>query len=374
MAARDECDSKGYWTSSGHVHMLADHACLPGRQAAVRPTLEGAIMRQRRRLGLLAAIVAALVIAGCGGGSSTGSQAGNGSSGNVTTVKLGYVPYADDAPAFLAQEKGIFRKHGLNVQFAPAANPTAVVAAMVSGQQQFGFVTDPVLINVNAQGTPLKCVSPVVGRQPSDPARDTTTLVAAKDSGINGVADLAGKKVAMVQLNSLNSLGVQALAEKAGIDHKSIQLIQIPFPQMPAALSQGRVQAAVIVAPFVQAAIAQGAKVITHPNQELFAGGTIVCFAALDRYIKDHEAQVTAFNAAMREAILYAKDHESEAKATLTKHMELTPEVAQKQVLQTDWNPTLDPATIDKIQGYMRQFGLLQKTIPANQMVWEGAL
>jgi NitT/TauT family transport system substrate-binding protein len=374
MAARDECDSKGYWTSSGRVHMLADHACLPGRQAAVRPTLEGAIMRQRRRLGLLAAIVAALVIAGCGGGSSTGSQAGNGSEGNVTTVKLGFVPYADDAPAFLAQEKGIFRKHGLNVQFAPAANPTAVVAAMVSGQQQFGFVTVPVLINVNAQGTPLKCVSPVVGRQPSDPARDTTTLVAAKDSGINGVADLAGKKVAMVQLNSLNSLGVQALAEKAGIDHKSIQLIQIPFPQMPAALSQGRVQAAVIVAPFVQTAIAQGAKVITHPNQELFAGGTIVCFAALDRYIKDHEAQVTAFNAAMREAILYAKDHESEAKATLTKHMELTPEVAQKQVLQTDWNPTLDPATIDKIQDYMRQFGLLQKTIPANQMVWEKAL
>jgi hypothetical protein len=47
--------------------------------------------------------------------------------------------------------------------------------------------------------------------------------------------------------------------------------------------------------------------------------------------------------------------------------------VAQKQVLQTDWNPTVDPATIDKIQGYMRQFGLLQKTIPANEMVWEGA-
>jgi NitT/TauT family transport system substrate-binding protein len=163
------------------------------------------------------------------------------------------------------------------------------------------------------------------------------------------VADLAGKKVAMVQL------------------------IQIPFPQMPAALSQGRVQAAVIVAPFVQTAIAQGAKVITHPNQRLFAGGTIVCFAALDKYIKDHEAQVTGFNAAMREAILYAKDHEPEAKATLTKHMELTPEVAQKQVLQTDWNPTVDPATIDKIQGYMRQFGLLQKTIPANEMVWGGA-
>ncbi len=331
-------------------------------------------MRQRCRLGLLAVVVAALVIAGCGGGSSSSQAGDSGSSGKITTVKLGYVPYADDAPAFLAQENGIFRKHGLNVEFAPAANPTAVVAAMLSGQQQFGFVTDPVLINVNTTGTPLKCVSPVVGRQPSDPARDTTTLVAAKGSGISRVADLAGKKVAMVQLNSLNSLGVQALAAKAGIDYKSVQLIQIPFPQMPAALNQGRVQAAVIVAPFVQTAIDQGATVITHPNQQLFAGGTTVCFAALDRYIRDHEAEVTAFNAAMREAILYTKDHESEAKATLVKHMDLTPEVAQKQVLQTDWNTTLDPTTIEKVQGYMRQFGLLQKTLPAADMVWQGAV
>jgi NitT/TauT family transport system substrate-binding protein len=332
-------------------------------------------MRQRRRLALPVMVVAALIIAGCGGGSSGGSQAGGGSaSGKVTPVKLGYVPYADDAPAFLAQEKGIFRKHGLDVQFVPAANPTAVVAAMLSGQQQFGFVTDPVLINVNAQGTALKCVSPVVGRQPTDPARDSTTLVAAKGSGVKSIKDLAGKKVATVQLNSLNSLGVQALATQAGMDYKSIQLVQIPFPQMPAALSQGRVQAAVIVAPFVQTAIDQGATVLNHPNRELFPGGTIVCFSALDRYIKQNEGLVTQFNAAMREAILYTKDHESEAKATLTKHMELTSEQAQKQVLQTDWNPTLDPNTIDKVQGYMKQFGLLQKTVPVSDMIWSGAL
>jgi NitT/TauT family transport system substrate-binding protein len=338
--------------------------------------LKGASMRQRCRfvLPVLPVLVAgALVAAGCGGGTSK-SSAGGGSAGTVTSVKVGYVPYADDAPAFLAQERGIFRQHGLDVQFVPAANPTAVVAAMLSGQEQFGFVTDPVLINVNAQGTALKCVSPVVGRQPTDPARDTTTLVAAKGSGIRGVADLAGKKVAMVQLNSLNSLAVQALATKAGIDRKSIQLIQIPFPQMPAALSQGRVQAAVIVAPFVQTAIKQGATVLNHPNLELFGGGTIVCFSSLARYIDQHPSEVAGFNAAMREAILYARDHESEAKATLIKRMQLTPDVAQKQVLQSDWNPTLSTATIDEVEGYMRQFGLLQKTIPAADMVWTGAL
>jgi NitT/TauT family transport system substrate-binding protein len=76
----------------------------------------------------------------------------------------------------------------------------------------------------------------------------------------------------------------------------------------------------------------------------------------------------------MREAILYAKDHESDAKATLVKRMNLTAAAAQKQVLQTDWNPTLTADTIDKIQTSMQQFGLLDKTMPGSQMIWQGAL
>jgi NitT/TauT family transport system substrate-binding protein len=335
-------------------------------------------VRLRFRFGRSAVVAAAVVapgkVAGCGGDDSSGSGSGAGGGGKVTTIKVGYVPYADDAPAFLAQEKGIFRKHGLNAEFVPAANPTAIVAAMLSGQQQFGFITDPVLINVNIKGTPIKCVAPVVGRQPADTKRDGTTLIAGKGSGITGVKDLAGKKVGMVQLNSLNSLDVQTLAKQAGIDHKSIQLIQMPFPQMPAALSQGRVHAAVIVQPFAQTAVSQGATIINHPNAELWAGGTTVCFSALAKYIDDKPDVVKNFNAAMREAILYTKDHESEAKQTLVKRMNLTPEAAQKQVLQTDWNPTLTADTIDKIQTYMKQFGLLQKTMPGSQMVWEGAL
>jgi NitT/TauT family transport system substrate-binding protein len=333
-------------------------------------------VRLRYRFGrpavVAAALVVAVAVAGCGGDSSSGANAG--SSGGITNLKLGYVPYADDAPAFLAQEKGIFRKHGLNVEFVPAPNPVAAVAALTSDKHQLAFVTDPVLINANLQNTKLKCVAPVVGRQPTDEKRDGTTLIAAKDSGIKGVKDLAGKKVAMVQLNSLNSLDIQALSVKAGIDYKSVQFIQMPFPQMPAALDQGRVQAAVIVQPFAQTAIDKGHTVINHPNRELWPGGTIVCFAALAEYIDENPEVIKGFNAAMRESITYTKDHESEAKAALTKHMDLTPEQAQKQVLQTDWNVTLNPATIDQIQGYMKQFGLIRRTIPASEMVWQGAL
>jgi NitT/TauT family transport system substrate-binding protein len=315
----------------------------------------------------------ALGVAACGSAGPAASGGSSSSGGSATPVTVGYVPYADDVALFLARDNGFFARHGLSVTLTPAANPIAVVSSMISGQQQFGFITSPVLINVNSKGTPLKCVSTVDGQQPAPPAPDSTALVAAKGSGITSVKGLAGKKVATVQLTSLNSLSVDVLAKQAGINPRTIQLIQMPFPQMSAALAQGRVQAAVIVAPFVNDALAQGATVLDHPNQVLYPHGTVTCLSALGSYISQHAATVTAFHAAMNEAVAYAQAHQSAAKATLAKYLSLTPAVAQKTALSTDWSPVLHPATVTQIEGYMEQFGIIHKTVPAASMIWAPA-
>jgi len=195
-------------------------------------------------------------------------------------VTLGYVPYSDDASLFYAQSSGIFKKHGLNVTFVAQASPVAVEASMASGTEQFGFITTPVLINLNSKGVSVKCVSSVDGGEPSNPANDSTVLVAAKGSGIKSVKDLAGKNVAEVQLTSLNSLAVEILAKQAGIDPKSIHQVAIPFPQMSAALAQGRVQAAVIVAPFAASALSEGATVLQLADHEIPAASDVVAVLA----------------------------------------------------------------------------------------------
>ncbi len=317
--------------------------------------------------------VLALALAGCGSGSSGGGGSGGSAKGGTTSITVGYVPYADDVALFLAKDNGIFARHGLKVSLVAAANPTAVVASMLSGQEQFGFVTTPVLINANTKGTAIKCVSSVDGEQPTDPSLDGTMLVAAKGSGITSVKDLAGKKLGTVQLASLNSLAVEVLAKRGGVDPKSIQQVVIPFPQMPAALAQGHIQAAVIVSPYVNTAIEQGATVINHPNIELFPGGTITCLSALTSYVQKNTATVTAFHAAMNEAIAYAQAHQQEAKADLTKHMDLTAAVAQQQVLSTNWDPTLSVDSIGTIETYMRELGQISTTVPASSMVWAPA-
>jgi NitT/TauT family transport system substrate-binding protein len=303
-------------------------------------------------------------------GTASTSASAAASTAAVTNVTLGYVPYSDDASLFYAQDSGIFRAHGLNVTFVAQASPVAVEASMASGTEQFGFITTPVLINLNSKGVSVKCVSSVDGSEPSIPADDSTVLVAAKGSGITSVKDLAGKDVAEVQLTSLNSLAVEVLAKQAGIDPSSIHQIAIPFPQMAAALAQGRVQAAVIVAPFAQAALSAGATVITHPNVDLFPNGTVTCLDATGSYLSANPTVAADFRAAMDESIAYSKTHESVVKKTLVSHLSLTPAVAAVQILATNWNPALNPASITAIEGYMKEFGVITTEPPAASLIW----
>ena len=302
--------------------------------------------------------------------SSANASTGASAPATVTNVTLGYVPYSDDASLFYAQSSGIFKKHGLNVTFVPQASPVAVEASMASGTEQFGFITTPVLINLNSKGVNVKCVSSVDGNQPSNVANDSTVLVAAKGSGITSVKDLAGKNVAEVQLTSLNSLDVEILAKQAGIDPTSIHQIAIPFPQMPAALAQGRVQAAVIVSPFAASALSAGATVITHPNVDLFPNGTVTCLDAMGSYISANPTTVAEFRAAMDQSIAYSQTHESVVKQTLVKGLSLTPAVAAKQILATNWNSAFNVPSITKIENYMKQFGVITSEPPAANLVW----
>jgi NitT/TauT family transport system substrate-binding protein len=241
---------------------------------------------------------------------------------------------------------------------------------MASGTEQFGFITTPVLINLNSKGVNVKCVSSVDGSEPSNPADDSTVLVAAKGSGITSVKDLAGKNVAEVQLTSLNSLAVEILAKQAGIDPKSIHQIAIPFPQMSAALAQGRVQAAVIVAPFATAALSAGATVLAHPNVQLFPNATVTCLDAMGSYLTANPTVASEFRAAMNESIAYSQTHQAVVKQTLVKGLSLTPDVAAKQVLATNFNSTLNTASITMIENYMKQFGVITSEPPAANMVW----
>jgi NitT/TauT family transport system substrate-binding protein len=161
------------------------------------------------------------------------------------------------------------------------------------------------------------------------------------------------------------------MAEEAGATN--VEWVVIPFPQMPQALADGRVDAAVVTSPYLETALKAGAKALAHPSSDLWPGGTVYCYAATGKYLKEHPDVAKSFQAAMTEAIGYAKDHEDEVKQTLVKYLKLTPEAATAQILPTNYVPEINVDSIGDIQNVMEAQGAIKTKVNPADLAWKPA-
>ena len=319
---------------------------------------------------VIAAVLAVGMTSACGSSDSTSTVAGSSGGGGKTTLNLSYVPYNGDAAIFLGIKQGIYAQNGLEIKMNVAQAPAAAIAGLVSGQQQLAFTTIVSLVKAVSQGIPIKCVTPVDGVvSDAKDALSTATMV-KKDSPIKTEADLKGKKVAEVALGSGNHLLTLEMASRAGIDPKSVNIVQLPFPQMSAALMQGRVDAIVTTEPFLTQTLAAGGRVLDYPEALINKGGNGTCLAATDKYIKSNAADIKKFITAQTGALVYAKAHKDEARAMIPTYMDVTPEQAKTTVIGAVYEPKLNTASIDKLQQLMLKHGFIQKSLPLDQLVY----
>ena len=77
-------------------------------------------------------------------------------------------------------------------------------------------------------------------------------------SAIKSAKDLAGKKVAVNTLNNINTTTINEIVRKDGGDPSGIQYVELAFPDIPAAVSKGDVDAGQVVEPFLASGTGQG--------------------------------------------------------------------------------------------------------------------
>jgi NitT/TauT family transport system substrate-binding protein len=315
-----------------------------------------------------ALVAALLLLTGCGDDDDSAPTSGE---NGVTRITVGVLPIGNAAPLYLGMEKGFFEEEGLELTPQVAQSGNELVTTLVSGDAQVAFLGYVPVIVARAQGLPLKVVAN------ADNGADTAeeewqVILSRKGSDIKEPADLAGKTVAVNALRGVAEVALKASLEAEGVDPGSIELLELPFPEMPAALDARRVDAIWGVEPFLTQALGAGAQEVLAPYPTLgkaFPNGT---YATTDEYLEQNADVMERFARAMNRSSEYATENPDEARAIIPTFTQIPEPVAQEMRLPL-WPTEIDRAQLEDLIGYTEKYGGIKETFPVDEMIWEGA-
>ena len=186
-------------------------------------------------------------------------------------IVVGYLPIIGFANFFVAMEKGYFAAQGLDAKLERFRTGGDMIPHLAKGTIDVGAGSvASSLFNAISDGLEVK----VVGGTNSQPrGYNAVPLLVRKalfDRGeVKGVADLKGRKVAInVKAGSAEYLAAQALA-KGNLTVDDVELVTMPFPSRPEALTTGAVDAAILPEPLATRAVKMGAAVILMRGDEI---------------------------------------------------------------------------------------------------------
>ncbi len=304
-------------------------------------------------------IASALAVAACGDDGEGAGGGGGGGGQELTTVKVGVIPITPVAPVYLGIEQGFFEEEGLRVEPQLAQGGAAIVPSVQSGDFQFGFSNSVSLMIAQTQGLPVRVVAPGEAA-PADSDEDNSAVMVPPDSDIREPADLAGKRIGVNTLQNIAGLTIEASLDKLGVDTETIELVEVPFPEMLATTQSGDIDAGFFNEPFTTAADKAGLRTIIRPYAGTAAGIPIAPYFTLQPYIDENPEIVAAFQRGMEKATQYAADNPDELRRILTTYTEIPPEVAAKIGLP-HLTPELEPGKFQELADIAQRLGYVEE-------------
>ncbi|GIH02328.1 aliphatic sulfonate ABC transporter substrate-binding protein [Rhizocola hellebori] len=317
----------------------------------------------RRSIATLA-LATVLLVAGC---SNTPANTPNTTPGAPDTVNVGVIAILDVAPIYLGKSKDFFTKRNINLNLIQATGGAAIVPAVVSGQYQFGFSNMVSLLIASSNGLPLKVVCNGNNSTGVD-GSDFAALMVKADSPIKTAADLAGKTVAANTLKNIVDTSVRASVRKAGGDPKSVKFVELPFPQQPAQLQSGQVDAVFVVEPFQQAVLAQGGRKIASSYVDVAPNLVVASYFTSQQMLSGNPDLVKRFTEAMKESLAYADSHPDEARQIIGTYTQIAPEVIAKMTLPK-WPADVNRPAVQTLADLALGDGLLAKAADLNALL-----
>jgi NitT/TauT family transport system substrate-binding protein len=283
----------------------------------------------------------------------------------MTSIVVGALPVIDTAGLQVALKEGFFTQAGLNVTVKSVTQSTAAIPDLLHGSIDVigggNFVS---FFEAEAHGTfPVEILAPA-----ADCTADTYGVVAMPSSGITKPADLAGKTIAVNLTQNVQTLTTSAVLAADGVNASSLRYVQVPFPDMSAALQANRVDAVSAVEPFLSAALATGGKLVTSTCTGSMADFPLSGYLTTRSWTQQHAAAARAFQQAVEKGNAYADAHPSVVRSLLPTYTSITAKAAASMPLGS-FPATLTTAPLQRVAALMRGGGLATPSDVASMLL-----
>jgi sulfonate transport system substrate-binding protein len=283
-----------------------------------------------------------------------------------TTIRIGVQKYG--TLVILQEQHGLetrLEAEGVKVEWKEFPAGPQLLEALSVGSIDFGTTGEAPPVFAQVAQTPLV----YVGVEPPAPVGEA--ILVPKDSAIQSIADLKGKRVVLNKGSNVHYLLVQALGS-AGLGPKDIESIYLAPADARAAFERGSVDAWAIWDPFLAAAqAATGARVLTDakglaPNRQYYL--------AHRDFAKAHPQLVTEVLDEIAKTDHWAEQHQHEVAQLLSPRTGIPVTVLDLAVSRLGYGVTrLDDAAIEDQQRIADSFyklGLIPKPVTVRDAVW----
>ena len=282
------------------------------------------------------------------------------------TLLLDWFPNVDHVPLYVAQQKEIFGKHGLEVELLWGGDPNAPLKLVAAGKAPFAvsYQQSVTIARASEEVLPVKSIGLLV-------EHPLNTISFLKKTGIKTPADFKGKKIGYT-VAPLDVLLFNAIAAKAGLAEDDYDLINVST-NISASLLSGQIDA--VIGPFRN-----------YEINELKLEGAEADYFALEKYgipdyyelvivtndafLKEHPDTTKKLMMAIREAIQFTKENPDDA---LQLFFKANPD-ARKDLEELAFRDTLDVFATTQVQSaekwaafaeFAYEKGLISKTVEA---------
>jgi NitT/TauT family transport system substrate-binding protein len=288
----------------------------------------------------------------------TAAPAGN------AVVRLGYVPVMIYAPLYVGIERGYFAEEGITIESTAIQGGSEAVVQLAAGNFDAAFGgAGAGLFNAAARGVKFTIVAPMHSERP--PLTSPLVISAKRTGEIKSIADLKGKKVSINATGAATEYWLAQALAKGGLTIDDVEVTTVAFPQVPAALESGSLDAAILGEPLATINKDQGIVAVLSDD---FIDGFYATYLYMGDALLTEQPEVArgflrAYLRACRD--LQGDYMNPEIAAIIEKYTKVPADVVLRaSPAQYDPNGAVPIDNLNTLQGYFQSRGLIEYKEP----------